>query len=154
MPATTKKGKFIRQWIKDHPEEYAAAMKKAALTNSIKAEFDSYVNPFQGKHHTEETKQKVREKAKLRTGEKNNIYGTCWVTNGVENKRIWKTELQDWLKENKEWRQGRVFDAEFAKKVSSTSEGRVYITNGVDSKKVYPEEIKTWKRKGWRLGRW
>lgn len=41
-----------------------------------------------GSLHTEETKRKMSEKAKLHTGELNSQYGTCWITNGKENKKI------------------------------------------------------------------
>lgn len=47
---------------------------------------------FTGKNHTEETKQKMREKANQRIGNKNSQYGTCWITNGSENKKISKTD--------------------------------------------------------------
>jgi len=36
---------------------------------------------FSGKHHTEETKNKIRERAKLRTGERNSLFGRLWVYN-------------------------------------------------------------------------
>lgn len=43
-----------------------------------------------GRKHTEETKKKM---SLNRTGAKNGSYGTCWVTNGSENKKIKKEEL-------------------------------------------------------------
>jgi len=45
-------------------------------------------NTFEGKHHSEETKRKMSIKASERTGQKNSQYGTCWVTNDIENKKI------------------------------------------------------------------
>jgi hypothetical protein len=48
---------------------------------------------FLGKKHSEETKQKMRESQKdKQSGDKNSQYGTCWITNGSENKKIKKTE--------------------------------------------------------------
>ena len=43
---------------------------------------------FLGKQHTELTKQLLREHANQRIGNKNSQYGTCWITNGIENKKI------------------------------------------------------------------
>ena len=43
-----------------------------------------HLNPyhFKGKHHTEETKQKIREKNKISLkGEKNGNYNTVWIHN-------------------------------------------------------------------------
>jgi len=45
-------------------------------------------NPFYGKKHTEESKQKIGNAD--RTGIKNSQYGTCWITNNIENKKIHK----------------------------------------------------------------
>ena len=50
---------------------------------------------WKGKNHTEETKQKLRNK-KLQVGCKNSQYGTCWITNGIENKKINKNNLDMW----------------------------------------------------------
>ena len=50
-----------------------------------------------GKKHKEETKRKIGEKNSiLQSGEKNSQYGTMWITNGIENKKIKKEELDKW----------------------------------------------------------
>ncbi len=50
---------------------------------------------FFGKKHSEETKSKMRKSRNV--GEKNSQFGTCWVTNGTETKKIRKEELDNWL---------------------------------------------------------
>jgi hypothetical protein len=57
---------------------------------------------FKDKLHSNETKQLMSEKAKERIGEKNSQYGTCWITNEKENKKINKNDL---IPEG--WRLGR-----------------------------------------------
>lgn len=54
------------------------------------------------KHHTEESKQKIGTKNSIKQkGEKNSQYGTCWITNGIENKKIKKDDFKlysdNWL---------------------------------------------------------
>ena len=48
-----------------------------------------------GKKHKEETKQKMRKSKNV--GENNPQYGTCWVKNETESKRIKKDELSKYL---------------------------------------------------------
>lgn len=54
-----------------------------------------------GKHHTEESKQKLKEtykKIKHQQGEKNSQYGTCWIHNNKESKKIKKEYVNEYLK--------------------------------------------------------
>jgi len=48
-----------------------------------------------GKKHSEETKQKMRKPKNV--GSNNPSYGTCWITNGKENKKINKQELDKFI---------------------------------------------------------
>ena len=46
-----------------------------------------------GKTHKEESKKKIGEANSIKQkGEANSQFGTCWITNGIENKKIKKTE--------------------------------------------------------------
>jgi len=59
---------------------------------------------FIGKTHTPETIKKMKESRKGQSnGENNSQYGTCWITNNIENKKIFKGDL---IPEG--WRLGRV----------------------------------------------
>lgn len=58
---------------------------------------------WSGKKHTEETRLKMS--VADRTGNKNSQYGTCWITNNKENKKIKKDELETWT--SKGWKRGR-----------------------------------------------
>ena len=53
---------------------------------------------FLGKKHSEETKQKIKNnKIGYGIGSKNSQYGTCWITNGNEDKKIHKDELDKFI---------------------------------------------------------
>jgi len=45
---------------------------------------------FEGKKHTEETKMKLSKAASERSPEQNSQFGTCWITNDTESKKIKK----------------------------------------------------------------
>lgn len=53
---------------------------------------------FYGKTHSEETKKKMSVSASSRIGVKNSQFGTCWITNGIENKKIKKDLLESFVK--------------------------------------------------------
>lgn len=66
---------------------------------------ESSKKSFLGKSHSEETKDIMRKKAQERVGDKNSQFGTCWITNDLENKKIKKTEVDKFI--NNGWKLGR-----------------------------------------------
>ena len=61
---------------------------------------------FYGKNHTEDTKIKIGYNSSVcQTGKGNSQYGTMWITNGYENRKIKNTGL---IPEG--WRKGRVLN--------------------------------------------
>jgi GIY-YIG catalytic domain len=52
---------------------------------------------WKGRKHKLETIEQMKLSAVGKhVGEKNSQYGTCWITNGTENKKIKKEELDKW----------------------------------------------------------
>lgn len=63
---------------------------------------------FKGKFHSNETKQKMSISSKGKCiGDANSQFGTCWITNGIDNKKIKKENLETFI--NLGWKKGRVF---------------------------------------------
>ncbi len=64
---------------------------------------------FTGKSHSIESKNKMSKSKKGKgVGEENSQFGTCWITNEIENKKIKKEDLNSYLESG--WRKGRVFN--------------------------------------------
>ena len=60
-----------------------------------------------GKKHSLETKKHIGQSNSVKQiGHKNSQYGTCWITNGHENKKIKKEELDIWI--DKGYYKGRI----------------------------------------------
>lgn len=77
--------KYISEFRSEH-------LRKLFFTGKL-----DHVRRFAGKIHSENTKAKLSELAKLRISEKNSQYGTCWITDGFINKKIRKTDLDIWI---------------------------------------------------------
>ena len=67
-------------------------------------------NSFSGKTHTQESKRKIGEKNKILIGERNSQYGTCWVTDGYQSKKIKNEELDFFI--NLGYYKGRIINKE------------------------------------------
>ena len=81
--------KLFHQQNKDFAKKYAVR-----ISDSLKDYYSKNTNPFLGKKHTVETKQIMSEKAKFhQTGKKNSQFGSCWITNGFESKKIKKLDM-------------------------------------------------------------
>ena len=86
---------FNKKWIKIQSDK----LKKLHKDGKIN------YNTFEGKTHSDDTKNKMSEKAKQRIGNKNSSFGTCWITKDNENKKIKKEELDQYI--NIGWSKGR-----------------------------------------------
>ena len=83
--------------IKENPENWKNSMKDNSEKISKKLislyESGEFIPPFKGRNHSFETILKMKDSAKGKhEGQKNSQYGTCWITNGTENKKIKKTD--------------------------------------------------------------
>ena len=72
-------------------------------TDGIISYFKTHISVWTGKKHSLETIEKMRNPKNI--GETNSQYGSCWITNGIENKKIKKI---DKIPEN--WHLGRTIE--------------------------------------------
>jgi hypothetical protein len=91
-----RKGASIHQKNKWKDSDYRNKIKSLLLTYIIQNHKSGKIkyDTFSGKSHTEETKRKMSEAKKGKyNGSNNPQYGTRWITNGAENKKIKKEEI-------------------------------------------------------------
>lgn len=90
-----------QELIKNDPEKKKRMVEKATAT--IKEYFKNNPGYFSGRKHTPETIEKMKQSHKdKRKGSNNSQYGTCWITNETDNKKIHKGDI---IPEG--WRLGR-----------------------------------------------
>jgi len=87
---------------------FLESRKKISSDIFIKLHKEGKIKPFDwtGKTHSDKTKKKISESAKSsHLGYKNSQFGTCWIHNNIESKKIKKEELDNYIKLG--WIQGR-----------------------------------------------
>lgn len=88
------------EYRKTYSEKLSVANKKRHSRGNGKKISEHY--SWVGKNHSEESKRKIGETNSIKQkGENNSQYGTKWITNGTENKKIKKEEPLP-----KNWRYG------------------------------------------------
>lgn len=60
------------------------------VSTGLKQKFEKDGHHWNGKKHSEKTKKKIGEANSKMIGSKNSQFGTMWITNGQENKKIKK----------------------------------------------------------------
>lgn len=94
------------RWLSENDEEWLAEFKKRVKQGLLEKYPNGRVGTFTGKTHTQETKDKMSASSKGKClGKENGSYGTCWIHNDRENKKIKKNELNSWLDQG--WIKGR-----------------------------------------------
>ena len=81
---------LLNRW-KNGSDEFKERFKSILANNTKKAHKGGKIkyNTFKGKKHSEETQVRMCETKKGQgNGESNSQFGTCWITNEVENKKI------------------------------------------------------------------
>jgi group I intron endonuclease len=88
-----------QKWLKENDKEWNINRSKRLSASQLLAFEEGrrerkHFCDWTGKTHTEETKQKIGEASKIKqSGSSNSQFGTRWITNGTENKKIKKTDL-------------------------------------------------------------
>jgi len=86
----------------DNDPEFRFLIRENAKLGNKKLQEKYPEGTFKGMHHTEESKQKIAKGATKRLGANNGSFGTMWITNNHESKKISKNDpIPDG------WRKGR-----------------------------------------------
>ena len=86
------------EWLSQNRDRVSEALKNRYASGAE--------GTFKGKTHTDETKRKMSNAKKGKgTGSNNSQFGTCWITRNSENKKIKKTELEEYIRLG--WNKGR-----------------------------------------------
>ena len=78
-------------------------------------------NSFTGKVHSDETRKKMsntKKKNGAQKGKRNSQYGTSWITKDTQNKKIQKTDLDNWIVLG--WISGRYRSTEICNRISKS----------------------------------
>lgn len=94
-------------WLKESwtKKEYREKQINAIRKSNLKRKEEGKWKPLDwtGRKHKSETIDKLKKSKNI--GTQNSQYGTCWVTNGIDVKKIKRSELKYW--NDLGWRSGR-----------------------------------------------
>lgn len=94
-----RNGQASQKKLRETDPEYAKKNSEAISKAYYKSIEEGKRIPVQwgkwlGKKHKPETKKKIGEANSIKqSGSNNSQYGKCWITNGIENKKIYKEDL-------------------------------------------------------------
>lgn len=117
----------------------AIKIKKNALAAS-----ELGVAAWKGKHHSEEF---CNIQSERQSGERNSNFGTCWIHNHCESRKIKRIDLDFWIELG--WNLGRLRTWE----TTASNKGKIWIHRANQSKAIPPEDFPGYAEQGWKLGR-
>jgi len=92
-----------RDWLRKHDKEWNKKV-STNVSTGLRIHYENRPGTFTGRTHKSESIEKIKAAAKNRgIGKTNSQYGTCWITNETENKKINRTDI---IPDG--WRLGRV----------------------------------------------
>ena len=104
-----KRGNEKMKWLRENDEDWKIKIQQKISKNLTLAYQNGrkvVVPDWTGRSHKEETKQRIGEKNSLsQKGEKNSQFGKVWICNNIENKKIDKLQVEDFVKLG--WKLGR-----------------------------------------------
>lgn len=122
----------------------------------IQKKKNNYKSFWEGKHHTQETKEKIKkilhEQNKILYGEKHPQYGKQWITNGIKNLLLTQEQSEEYISNG--WTYGRshmLYTMTEKKKQSYID--RCYINKDGINKLIKKYDIQKYIEKGWSIGR-
>lgn len=92
--------KYGHRWRSERAKEFTALRKEKKVgffsPENIERtrQRNKTASPMLGKKRSESARKKL---SLAQSGERNSQYGTTWITNGKENKKIKKEDLDNWL---------------------------------------------------------
>lgn len=93
QPVEIQKKWIFSVKVRNQDETYLANQKEG-----LRKYYETHDGTFKGRSHSNQTKLKMSFKAKEHSkGEKNSQFGTCWITNGKDVKKIKKENLDYYL---------------------------------------------------------
>lgn len=123
-------GVRAQELLKD-PEHKKKKYQKIVETKRALGQFDTENTPWYGKHHKDESKEKIGVKNSVhQSGEGNSNYGKMWINNGIESKTIHKDSS---IPEG--WEKGRICTWKIVDR-SGQSQGSHWINNGKINKRL------------------
>jgi len=88
-----KKHNFLLKNDKDYYKSFCEKVSKGVIERIKKTSFKPSPPNWLGKKHKTETIEKMKKsKIGYGLGSKNSQFGTCWITNGLKNKKIKKQD--------------------------------------------------------------
>ena len=109
-------GFYGKKRTKEHKEKMLDGLLKKLkdpIFNKLRNDKISKINKgrdngkWKNRKHKETSKQLMKEKAKLRIGNKNSQFETCWIYKNNKNKKIKKDQIENWVLDG--WIKGRKY---------------------------------------------